>query len=145
VGFVEEIKGVFTEKLISGMGYSIVSGLASGTLGALLGRYANNKWASWLGYIFGGAGMAYVAEKFLKHPEWKGYAVFGALFPPVWELVTDKINPEDLANKVAMGLGLSWQQAATQYYAPAQPVQLTVTPAPAPAPAPTPTAEEYMF
>ncbi len=129
MGFVEEIKGLFQEKTLMGMGYAVVSGLASGTLGAILERYGKSKWAGWLGYILGGAGMAYVADRFLKKPELKGYAYFGSLFPPIWEIVTDKISPEEMANKVSASLGLPWYQAvSTTYAAPAQPVTLTVTP-----------------
>lgn len=142
MGFVEEIKSIFSEKTVMGMGYAIASGIASGVLGALIGRYANSKWGEWLGYIIGAAGMAYAADKFLKHPEWKGYAVFGGLFPPLWEVITDKINPEELANKVGAGLGMTWQTAATQYYAPAQPVSLTVEAAPA---QPQPVEEEFLY
>lgn len=145
MGFMEEVKGIFTEKTVVGLTYAAGSGIVSGVLGALMQRAGSgNKYLGYVGNIFGAGLMAWFADK-LGHPEWKGYAVFGSLFPPVWEFVTDKISPDELANKVAMGLGMSWQQAATQYYAPAQPVQLTVTPAPAPAPAPAPTAEEYMF
>ena len=145
MGFVDEIKGIFQEKTVMGMGYAVASGLASGVLGALIGRYTKSKWGEYLGYIVGSAGMAYVADKWLKHPEWKGYAYFGGLFPPVWELVTDKISPDDLANKVGASLGLTWEQAAMSTYAPAQPVTLTVTPVAPAQPAPAPVEEEFLY
>jgi len=94
-GFVDEIKSIFTEQTFMGLGYATVSGLASATLGALLGKATNNKYAQYLGYIFGGAAMAYIADRFLGKPGWKGYAIFGALFPPVYNWVTEKINPEE--------------------------------------------------
>jgi len=143
MGFVDEIKGIFNEKTIMGFGYATVSGIASGVLGALAGKFFKSKWGEWLGYILGSAGMAYVADKFLKHPEWKGYAVFGGLFPPVWELVTDKINPEELANKVGTSLGLTWEKAATNYYA--KPVQVEVVPVQTTPAQPAPAEEVIKF
>jgi len=146
MGFVEEIKSIFNEKMITGMGYAVASGLLSGALGAILERYSNgSKWAAWLGYIVGAGGMAYIADEFFKHPEWKIYAAFGGLFPPLWELVTDKISPEDIASKVSAGLGMTWQTAATQYYAPAQPVSLTVEAAPVETAPTAPVEEEFLY
>lgn len=125
MGFVEEIKSIFSEKTIVGLGYATVSGLLSGTLGAIFERYAKSKYASYLGDIIGGGIMAYVADRYLGHPEWKGYAVFGALFPPVWEAVTNKISPEQIAQKATMALGLTWQEGASEAY---QPVVVEVSP-----------------
>ena len=142
MGMLEEIKSIFTERTIAGLGYATVSGLAAGTLGALFERWTNSKYAAYLGDIIGGGIMAYVADRYFGHPEWKGYAVFGALFPPVWEAVTDKISPEDLANKVGASLGLTWNQAAKTTYA--QPVAVTVTPV-QPAPQPVPAEQEVLF
>ena len=143
MGFVEEVKGIFNEKLFTGFGYAVVSGLASGTVGAILQRYGKSKWAAWLGYIIGSAGMAYVAERFLKHPEWKEFAYFGGLFPPLWEAVTDRISPDQIANKVSASLGLPWYQAVTTTYtAPAKQVTLTVSPQPT---QPVSAEEEFNF
>jgi len=143
VGIVDEIKTIFKEDTIMGFGYAAVSGLASGTLGALLERYANSKWAGYFGNLVGAGIMAYVADKYLGKPQLKSYAIFGSLFPPIWEVVTDKISPEDLANKVGASLGLTWRQAATQVYtAPAQPVTLAVETKPAEV---QPIEEEYLY
>ena len=126
MGFLDEIKSIFQEKTIMGLGYATVSGLAAGTLGALFERWTNNKYAAYIGDIIGGGIMAYVADKYFGHPEWKGYAVFGSLFPPIWEVVTDKISPDELANKVGESLGLTWEKAAKSAYS--QPVTVTVEP-----------------
>ncbi len=112
-GFVDEIKTIFNERTIEGLGYATISGLASATLGALLGKATKNQYAQYLGYIIGGAGMAYVADKLLNRPNLRGFAIFGAIFPPVYGWVTQKINPEELANKTAMALGLNWEKGAT--------------------------------
>ena len=143
MGMFDEIKSIFTEKTITGLGYATVSGLAAGTLGALFERWTNSKYAAYLGDIIGGGVMAYVADRYFGHPEWKGYAVFGALFPPVWEAVTDKISPDDLANKVGASLGLTWNQAAKATYA--QPVQVTVVPSQPVNPQPVPQEQEVLF
>ncbi len=143
MGMFDEIKSIFTEKTITGLGYATVSGLAAGTLGALFERWTNSKYAAYLGDIIGGGVMAYVADRYFGHPEWKGYAVFGALFPPVWEAVTDKISPDDLANKVGASLGLTWNQAAKATYT--QPVQVTVVPSQPVNPQPVPQEQEVLF
>lgn len=126
--FVEEIKSIFSGRTIAGLAYATVSGLASGTLGAFFEKWFKSKWAGYVGDIFGAGVMAYVADRYFGHPEWKGYAVFGALFPPIWEAVTDKISPEQIAQKASMALGMTWQEGATQAY---QPVVVEVSPAPA--------------
>jgi len=146
MGIVDNIKAIFTEKTVVGLGYATVSGLASAVLGGVLERASNgNKWLGYFGNVLGAGLMSWVADK-MGHPEWRGYAVFGALFPPIWEWVSDKISPEQLADKVATNLGLTWSRAAMS--APvAAPVTVTVAPAPAPvetAPA-APVEEEHLF
>jgi len=148
MGIFDEIKSIFQEKTIAGLGYATVSGLAAGTLDALLKMWAgNNKYAKYIGYIgdiLGAGVMAYVADKYLGHPEWKGYAIFGGLFPPVWEWVkTSVYNPEEAAKKVGASLGLTWHQAAASAYG--QPVTVTVAPVKSVEPVPTPAQEEFLY
>jgi len=142
-GFVDEIKSIFTEKTFEGLGYATISGLASATLGALLGKATGNKYVQYAGYVLGGATMAYVADRFLGKPGLKGYAVFGALFPPIYNWVTEKINPEELATKAAMSLGLNWSQAAETVIV--QPVEVPQPKPVAPAASQTVTAEVFNY
>ncbi|WP_297553012.1 hypothetical protein, partial [Thermococcus sp.] len=98
MGFVEDIKNIFTEKTVVGLGYATVSGLASAVIGGVLERAGNgNKWLGYFGNVLGAGLMSWVADK-MGHPEWRGYAVFGALFPPIWEWVNDKVSPDQLAD-----------------------------------------------
>jgi len=145
MGFVEDIKNIFTEKTVIGLGYATVSGLASAVIGGVLERAGNgNKWLGYFGNVLGAGLMSWVADK-MGHPEWRGYAVFGALFPPIWEWVNDKVSPDQLADKVASNLGLTWNKVAMS--APvAQPITVAVTPAPVETqPAPVEEEEEYLF
>jgi len=142
LGIMDDIKGLFSESTIMDFGYSIASGLTSGAVGALLQRHTNSKYAAWLGYILGGAGMAYVADRFLAHPELKNYAYFGALFPPLWEIVTDKISPDTIAGKLSAGLGMPWRSAVTTTYSAPVVVSAPVTPS---TPTSTVVDEEYLY
>jgi len=142
MGIIEDIKGIFTEKTIVGLGYATVSGLASAVLGGVFEKASNeNKYMGYAGNIVGAGLMAWIAEK-MGHPEWKGYAVFGALFPPVWQAVTEKINPDEMANKVAGNLGLTWHKAAMSVPTPTTVVVEAAQPAPA---QPQPQQEEIMI
>ncbi|MCD6372815.1 MAG: hypothetical protein J7L37_04625 [Thermococcus sp.] len=154
LGFVDDLKEMFQVKTWENALYLVAGGYAGGILGSIFGRMANgDKWAQWLGYISGGAVASYIIKKFFNNDAGARSAMVGSIVFPLWEVITDKINPEEIANKAAMTLGLPWSQGVTMVAtasAPAPvpttaPVTVTVAPAPVGTAPAAPVEEEHLF
>jgi len=144
LGFIDELKNMLQVKTFESAGYMILGGYVGGILGSVVGRYLKSDWGRWIGYLLGGAGSAYLVKKFLHNDSGAAHAMLGSIIFPLWEVVTDKIDPEELANKVSGALGMPWSQAITTTYA-ARPVRVEVVPVRATPAQPAPAEEVIKF
>lgn len=143
-GFVDEIKSIFDEDTIKGLAYAAGVGIGSGALASFLLRVSNaqataGKIIKGTGILIGAGIGAYIADRYLKDRKLAYAGLFGALLPPLYNYLTTKINPEEVGQKLALGLAGEWRHGATAASAPVITVQpVEVRPAPANVGAPVP-------
>lgn len=118
-GIVDYIKEVFRSDFWKDILYASAGGLAGAFTGALVQKITNTddttttgKIVQLGGSLLGGAIAAVAIENFAKDRAGAYWAMFGSVFPPIYEIITDKINPAQYAEKVASSMGLTWAGGA---------------------------------
>jgi hypothetical protein len=130
---MDYVKEVFSQDFIKDVLYASGGGIVGAVTGGVVQRLAGKTDADLtgrlvkiLGSVGGGALTAYFINRFTGDTRGAKWALFGSVFPPIYEWITEKINPEQYAEKIAQSMGITWYSGASQAY---QPVVVSVTPA----------------
>ena len=144
-GFMDYLRDLVKQEtwknLLYMAGGGVVGAITAGVLqrlGNVSDTTASGKIVKLLGSAVGGALTGTIVSKYLHDETGARYAFFGSIFPPIYEFIKDKIQPDQIAEKVAMGIGGAWYKGAQA--AMSAPVVIEVPAAPAPAQPTTSTA-----
>ena len=116
-GVLDYIKEFFRQETIKNMGYAVLGGFVGAVTGGVIQRALGKtdqtgRLIKFLGSLAGGALTAWAVDRFLHDRVGAYWALFGSAFPPVYEWVTETINPDEYANKIAQKMGIAWSAGA---------------------------------